>query len=112
VEAFTDSLAREMEDLDVFVAAVEPGNFASEIGLTRRKRRLADTDAKPYVNFRNVVSDCSPVARKDSKPESKMKAPLRMPLLLLSSMPCLTKDRKNITWSCLNREKLAGRSGR
>jgi NAD(P)-dependent dehydrogenase (short-subunit alcohol dehydrogenase family) len=51
VEAFTDSLATEMEELDVFVAAIEPGNFASEIGLTRCKRRLADTDAEPYVFF-------------------------------------------------------------
>jgi len=51
VEAFTDALAVEMEKLDVFVAAVEPGNFASEIGLTRCKRLLRDTDAKPYVYF-------------------------------------------------------------
>jgi len=51
IEAFTDSLAREMDNLDVFVAAIEPGNFASEIGLTRCKRRLADTDAEPYVYF-------------------------------------------------------------
>ena len=51
VEAFTDSLAREMEELGVFVTAVNPGNFASEIGLTRCKRRLEDTDAKPYVYF-------------------------------------------------------------
>jgi NAD(P)-dependent dehydrogenase (short-subunit alcohol dehydrogenase family)/uncharacterized cupin superfamily protein len=51
VEAFTDSLATEMDTLGVFVAAVEPGNFASEIGLTRCKRRLQDTDAKPYVYF-------------------------------------------------------------
>jgi len=51
VEALTDSLRKEMSELDVFVAAVEPGNFASEIGLTRCKRRLADTDAKPYVYF-------------------------------------------------------------
>jgi NAD(P)-dependent dehydrogenase (short-subunit alcohol dehydrogenase family) len=51
IEAFNDSLAREMDNLDVFVAAVEPGNFASEIGLTRCKRRLADTDAEPYVYF-------------------------------------------------------------
>lgn len=51
VEAFTDSLAREMSNLDVFVAAVEPGNFASEIGLTRCKRRVQDTDAEPYVYF-------------------------------------------------------------
>lgn len=51
VEAMTDSLAGEMERFGVFVTAVEPGNFASEIGLTRCKRRLADTDAKPYVYF-------------------------------------------------------------
>lgn len=51
VEAMTDSLAAEMSRFDVFVSAVEPGNFASEIGLTRCKRRLADTDAKPYVYF-------------------------------------------------------------
>ncbi len=51
VEAFTDSLAREMSNLGVFVAAVEPGNFASEIGLTRCKRRVEDTDAEPYVYF-------------------------------------------------------------
>lgn len=51
VEAFTDSLEREMGNLGVLVIAVEPGNFASEIGLTRCKRRLADTDAQPYVYF-------------------------------------------------------------
>ncbi len=51
LEAYTDSLSNEMEELDVFVAAIEPGNFASDIGLTRCKRRLADTDAKPYVYF-------------------------------------------------------------
>jgi NAD(P)-dependent dehydrogenase (short-subunit alcohol dehydrogenase family) len=51
LEAMTDSLAREMRDLGVTVVAVEPGNFASEIGLTRCKRRLADTDAEPYVYF-------------------------------------------------------------
>lgn len=51
VEAFTDSLAREMEELGVFVSAVNPGNYASEIGLTRCKRRLEDKDAKPYVYF-------------------------------------------------------------
>lgn len=51
VEAFTDSLSREMERLGVFVTAVNPGNYASEIGLTRCKRMLADTDAEPYVYF-------------------------------------------------------------
>lgn len=51
LEAMTDALSREMAELGVTVAAVEPGNFASEIGLTRCKRRLADTDAKPYLYF-------------------------------------------------------------
>lgn len=53
LEAMTDSLAMEMEfaGFGVNVIAVEPGNFASEIGLTRCKRRLEDTDAKPYVYF-------------------------------------------------------------
>jgi NAD(P)-dependent dehydrogenase (short-subunit alcohol dehydrogenase family) len=51
VEAFTDSLSREMEKFGVFVTAVNPGNFASEIGLTRCKRRLEDTDAEPWVYF-------------------------------------------------------------
>ncbi len=51
IEAYTDSLAMEMHDFNVVVAAIEPGNFASEIGLTRCKRRLEDTDAKPYVYF-------------------------------------------------------------
>jgi NAD(P)-dependent dehydrogenase (short-subunit alcohol dehydrogenase family) len=51
LEAMTDALAREMRELGVTVVAVEPGNFASEIGLTRCKRRLAETDVKPYVYF-------------------------------------------------------------
>lgn len=51
VEGYTDSLARELEEFGVFVTAVNPGNFASEIGLTRCKRLVDDTDAKPYVYF-------------------------------------------------------------
>jgi NAD(P)-dependent dehydrogenase (short-subunit alcohol dehydrogenase family) len=51
VEAFTDSTARELERLGVFVTAVNPGNYASEIGLTRCKRLLADTDAQDWGAF-------------------------------------------------------------
>ena len=51
VEAFTDSTARELEKLGVFVTAVNPGNFASEIGLTRCKRLLADADAEDWGPF-------------------------------------------------------------
>ena len=48
VEAYTDTLADEMWDFGVRVSAIEPGNYKSEIGLTRCKRMLSDTDAKPY----------------------------------------------------------------
>ena len=42
VEAFTDALAVEMEDLGVKVSAVEPGNYSSRIGYTRCKRMIAE----------------------------------------------------------------------
>jgi hypothetical protein len=40
-----------MEQLGVFVTAVNPGNYASKIGLTRCKRLLADTDADDWGAF-------------------------------------------------------------
>lgn len=48
VEAMTDALATEMAPLGVHVAAVNPGNFASEIGLTRCKRRIANADKEDW----------------------------------------------------------------
>lgn len=48
VEAMTDALASEMAPFGVHVAAVNPGNFASEIGLTRCKRRLANADTDDW----------------------------------------------------------------
>lgn len=45
IEAFTDALAEEMEGVGVSVAAVEPGNYSSAIGLTRCKRMLARAEA-------------------------------------------------------------------
>ena len=41
VEAYTDSLAREMADFDVHVAAVEPGNYSSSIGRNTLERMMA-----------------------------------------------------------------------
>jgi NAD(P)-dependent dehydrogenase (short-subunit alcohol dehydrogenase family) len=38
IEAYSDSLAREMERFDVKVSVVEPGNYESEIGKTLKKR--------------------------------------------------------------------------
>lgn len=48
VEAMTDALAAEMAPFGVHVAAVNPGNFASEIGLTRCKRRIANADRENW----------------------------------------------------------------
>ena len=41
VEAYTDSLARELADFDVHVAAVEPGNYSSDIGKNLLERMAA-----------------------------------------------------------------------
>lgn len=48
VEAMTDALAAEMAPFGVHVAAVNPGNFASEIGLTRCKRRIANAETENW----------------------------------------------------------------
>jgi len=51
LEAMTDALADELVGFGVHVAAVNPGNFASEIGLTRCKRLLADPDTNDWGLF-------------------------------------------------------------
>lgn len=42
MEAFTDSLAAEMEKFDVKVSIIEPGGFSSKIGKTTYQRMLAN----------------------------------------------------------------------
>ena len=54
LEAYTDSLAREMQRLDVKVIGIEPGNFKSEIGITRCKRMIADSDKANYQYFEEL----------------------------------------------------------
>ena len=44
IEAYTDSLAAEMEPLGVHVSVIEPGNYDSRIGDTARARMLAKND--------------------------------------------------------------------
>jgi NAD(P)-dependent dehydrogenase (short-subunit alcohol dehydrogenase family) len=62
LEAMTDALAEELSDFDVHVSAVNPGNFGSEIGLTRCKRLLEDKSADDWGLFENrrqeMLSDC------------------------------------------------------
>ena len=38
VEAYTDALAQELKKFDIKVAAIEPGNYASKIGLNAKER--------------------------------------------------------------------------
>lgn len=62
LEAMTDALADELRSFGVHVSAVNPGNFASEIGLTRCKRLLDDKSAADWGLFENrrqeMLSDC------------------------------------------------------
>lgn len=51
VEAYTDQLAFELEGLGVKVSAIEPGNFRSEIGVTRCKRMIAESADDKYRYF-------------------------------------------------------------
>ena len=44
VEAYTDSLAAEMEPLGVHVSVIEPGNYDSAISVSARSRILAKID--------------------------------------------------------------------
>jgi len=55
VEAYTDQLAFEMAPLDVKVSAIEPGNFRSEIGLSRCKRMLNKNKNKKYAYFAEAM---------------------------------------------------------
>lgn len=62
LEAMTDALSNELEEFGVHVSAVNPGNFASEIGLTRCKRLLADSDAGDWGLYeerrQGMIADC------------------------------------------------------
>lgn len=57
IEAFTDALAEEMEATGVLVAAVEPGNYSSAIGLTRCKRMLASADAAASQYWADMMKE-------------------------------------------------------
>jgi len=62
IEAYTDQMAWEMAELGVKVSAVEPGNYRSEIGMSRCKRMISRSDAGKYKYFtefmRELRDDC------------------------------------------------------
>ncbi len=51
VEAYTDSLAAEMQTFDVHVSVIEPGNYASAIGESAKKRMLEKDYAQTGAYF-------------------------------------------------------------
>jgi len=60
MEAYSDSLAREMRKFDVTVSVVEPGNYSSAIGTTLKKRMDAqgvDLEASLYQEEMQAVVD-------------------------------------------------------
>jgi NAD(P)-dependent dehydrogenase (short-subunit alcohol dehydrogenase family) len=60
IEAYSDSLARELARFDVTVSVVEPGNYRSQIGATLKKRMEAqgiDPDDSRYTeDMRRMMS--------------------------------------------------------
>ena len=57
VEAFTDQLSFEMAELGVKVSAIEPGNFRSDIGMSRCKRMVAKSAEKQYEYYVDFMQD-------------------------------------------------------
>jgi NAD(P)-dependent dehydrogenase (short-subunit alcohol dehydrogenase family) len=60
VEAFTDALAGEMEPFGVSVSAIEPGNFATEVGQTwadRLTSRGGDYTHSPYRQAAEITAE-------------------------------------------------------
>jgi len=55
VEAYSDHLAFEMATLDVKVSAVEPGSYRSEIGMSRCKRMVRQSDNRKYRYFADAM---------------------------------------------------------
>jgi NAD(P)-dependent dehydrogenase (short-subunit alcohol dehydrogenase family) len=54
IEAFSDTLAKEMERFDVKASVIQPGNYNSEISKTNRSRQVELTEAQkksPYAEF-------------------------------------------------------------
>jgi NAD(P)-dependent dehydrogenase (short-subunit alcohol dehydrogenase family) len=72
IEAFTDSLAREMDKFDVQVSVVEPGNYNSVIFdtlLKRRENRGQTAEGSLYQeDFANMLERAS-VRPKDKEPD-------------------------------------------
>ena len=75
IEAFTDALAEEMEATGVVVSAVEPGNYSSDIGLTRCNRMLAKADASASQYWAEMMKEHIDYCRERVAPDFESSAP-------------------------------------
>jgi NAD(P)-dependent dehydrogenase (short-subunit alcohol dehydrogenase family) len=57
IEAYTDQMAWELADLGVKVIAIEPGNYRSDIGMSRCKRMISQSRNREYKYFKNYAQD-------------------------------------------------------
>jgi len=75
IEAFTDALAEEMDSVGVTVAAIEPGNYSSAIGLTRCQRMLAKAEAAASQYWAEMMKEHIEYCRERVTPGYKSSAP-------------------------------------
>lgn len=80
VEAFTDQLAWELAPLGVFVSAIEPGNFDSQIGVSRCKRMLTNQGKKTYRYFEEDMQDYLDSCRERLSSDELSPAPTPVPV--------------------------------
>ncbi len=80
VEAYTDQLSFEMQKLGVKVVAIEPGNFRSDIGISRCKRMVANSENKKYEYFAEemqfYLDDCKKRAASNSPSDAPTPEPV------------------------------------
>jgi NAD(P)-dependent dehydrogenase (short-subunit alcohol dehydrogenase family) len=57
IEAYTDQMAWELADLGVKVIAIEPGNYRSDIGMSRCKRMISESENREYKYFMNYIQE-------------------------------------------------------
>jgi NAD(P)-dependent dehydrogenase (short-subunit alcohol dehydrogenase family) len=57
IEAYTDQMAWELAGLGVKVIAIEPGNYRSDIGMSRCKRMISQSGNREYKYFMNYIQE-------------------------------------------------------
>lgn len=80
VEAYTDQLATEMMKFGVSVSAIEPGNYASNIGVARCSRMLRQRETRNYKYYAEEMNSyyesCERRLASDEPPSSPQPIPV------------------------------------